>query len=400
MTTDPYAFRARCDNCGATFTATAYGPGITLTEGNREKCTTCGHWQQLPYGAFSDLKPREPPESGPRDLKYLDANPYFGSDDEILSKLGQPSVKTTELSAPVASFLANISRLRSMLNLPARLIHVSMLRQKLASEALLEVTGDLKKEPSGDDQWRELRDKADTLWNNWFATCSPERLAQDAKTIGDANVASLIQFGSGPTWLGFDAILIGQITGAWTSFEALAGDLWEAALNAHPHFLSDLKGKRQKSTDAPGCTEQSKQSPKGEDPGKSIAVGILQRYKYDLSRCMGSVLKSKFDFTSLGAKNGIKSAYWAAFGDQNIGSIIEGESLRSLASVRNVIVHKAGMVDEEFKGDLSAIPPFRSIGIGKRIPIDGALVQDLIHPVVNSAIDLIRSVDNWIVEHP
>ena len=39
-----------------------------------------------------------------------------------------------------------------------------------------------------------------------------------------------------------ETLMLTQVVSVWTAFETLAGDLWEAALNAHPQGLSDLRG--------------------------------------------------------------------------------------------------------------------------------------------------------------
>ena len=49
-----------------------------------------------------------------------------------------------------------------------------------------------------------------------------------------------------------------QIVAAWTVFETLFSDLWEAAINCHPIGLSELKGTRTKPTRKDGNQEREK----------------------------------------------------------------------------------------------------------------------------------------------
>jgi hypothetical protein len=42
------------------------------------------------------------------------------------------------------------------------------------------------------------------------------------------------------------ALMTSQIVGMWTAFESLAGDLWVAALDAHPAGLANLAGNRKR----------------------------------------------------------------------------------------------------------------------------------------------------------
>ncbi len=98
--------------------------------------------------------------------------------------------------------------------------------------------------------------------------------------------------------------------------------------------------------------------------------------------------------------DGLRDAYLLAFGDVNIADIFERESVKQLAEVRHVFVHQAGIADDDFVEKASGIPLLSVIGKGQRIPVDGAFVNDLIPPVVETAFDLIRSVDTWLTNNP
>ena len=127
--------------------------------------------------------------------------------------------------------------------------------------------------------------------------------------------------------------LASHITATWTIFETLAGDLWEAAMNGHPSGLSDLHGKPSSSS--------------GQTEGKSIPLSQLEKYRYDLTDVMGTVLREKFNFTVL---DSVRDAYSMAFHkhSKKIEAAIMDKSLDALNKVRNLIVHKAGIVDKRY----------------------------------------------------
>ena len=122
----------------------------------------------------------------------------------------------------------------------------------------------------------------------------------------------------------FSAVLIGT----WAAFETLLGDLWEAAVNAHPNTLVDLKGDPKgihakviarrvkdgagkiKTVEFRGDRTESK--PKSES--KQIPVDAIRSItdgSFDLSNKMGSLLRLKYDFSNLGeARAAYSSAFW------------------------------------------------------------------------------------------
>ena len=101
---------------------------------------------------------------------------------------------------------------------------------------------------------------------------------------------------AGTPALAFEGVLSGSIIGTWTAIEALAGDLWEAAINAEPEILSKLNGLHRKK----GKNESNKQ----------LDLNYIHRYKYSMRNVMGTILRKRFAFAFL---DGIVEAYGAAF---------------------------------------------------------------------------------------
>jgi hypothetical protein len=72
---------------------------------------------------------------------------------------------------------------------------------------------------------------------------------------------------------GIESTLSSMIIGMWTTFETLAGDLWEATVNCHPHGLSLLAGKRKN----PGQNQMGDdQQPKAGQEMKKDAGRMIQ----------------------------------------------------------------------------------------------------------------------------
>src|SRR5262245_14892449 len=110
----------------------------------------------------------------------------------------------------------------------------------------------------------------------------------------------------------------------------MAGDLWEAALNAHPDELAKLAGKKE-----------------GTREDRFVRLDRLQQHNYDLSKVMGTVLRQRYSFDSL---KEARRAYSEAFpkGAIAVQAAISDRTLDALSLVRNLIVHKGGIVDKEF----------------------------------------------------
>jgi hypothetical protein len=179
---------------------------------------------------------------------------------------------------------------------------------------------------------------------------------------------------------GVEAWLSAQIVSSWTAFETLAGDLWEAALNSHPHGLSELKGKKAQ----------------GE---KTVQIGLLQKYSFDVSKAMGALLKEKRPFDRL---EDIRENYELAFYTDvaKISEALSNDLLDTLSSVRNLLVHRGGVVDERYLRRTKNLQLAPQAVIGERIKLDGDIVERLSLAMQLLGASLLHAVDEWLVAHP
>jgi hypothetical protein len=179
-----------------------------------------------------------------------------------------------------------------------------------------------------------------------------------------------------------------HITAVWTIFETLAGDLWEAAINGHPSGLSGLHGRKIHSSRAQ--TEE-----------KTIPLSQIERYGYDLTSNMGTILREKFNF-NFNNLNGIRKAYSMAFHKDasKVDDALSHKSLDALSEVRNLIVHKRTIVDQRYSNRAKDLPLAPKGQIGERILLDGEVMTALVSAGLDRCNDLIFAVDHWLEHHP
>jgi hypothetical protein len=204
--------------------------------------------------------------------------------------------------------------------------------------------------------------------------------------------------GGAPARQGLEAMLSSCMTGTWTAFETMAGDLWETALNMHPKGLAELQGKRKRllkgaeiDSDAAANSEQD------DSDGanlKSVPLNEILRHEFKIEHRMGSVLRTRQRFDHLA---GIREAYSLAFSRKadDIDVMLKQDSLDAVNAVRNLIVHRSGVVDQTYerKAKFLKIP---TSPIGFPIFLDGEIVRKLMTATVICSLRLIVAVDEWI----
>lgn len=313
---------------------------------------------------------------------------------------------TAELLVPIqheklrnvaAAFIANVTQVVEAARAPIEIAFWSRAQQTAIDEAHLEVWGDLvsrkmddARMPEFDQALARLRQKfQDEVEANPNEFGKGMFLAMGQLEVYQKNNAGIRA--------GLGAVLRGMVTGTWTAFEVLASDLWESALNAHPAGLAELKGKRPDSMPTPK-KPFSALGPDGDskDSSKLVKLNYLQAHGYDLSHLMGIVLREKFNFQIL---DGIRNAYIQAF-DESHASVREAilhPSLTVLAAVRNVLVHRAGIVDQEFMNEYGRCAQlkseFPSLELNKPLPMTGLNVHHLIYPMLTQSVKLIEAVN-------
>ena len=221
-----------------------------------------------------------------------------------------------------------------------------------------------------------------------------------------------------------------QATGMWSDVEVMVGDLWEAAVNAHPKILSNLEGKvprvkggntasdqgdsapneseEPNAGDDPGWTYEPSSGERSKDSSKMIEIRLLESCGFDASRTMGTLLRRsrKVYFTSL---RDIKESYGKAFcvnrrkskGPRGhytklIMGALNDESLIALAAMRNVILHKNGVCDDDYERESKKTTLIPTLTPPQPFFVDGKILLDVLPAVMRACINLILAVDGWL----
>ena len=193
----------------------------------------------------------------------------------------------------------------------------------------------------------------------------------------------------------FDAMYASAVISAYSVFEILAADLWVTMLNLRPASLgvAALNAKPRDPSDS---------DPDLDSEGKrfvSIVKQFLIDHGFNLAGAMGSGLRDKYRWVSF---VGITAAYMDVFpeADKRLKKVFYDPGMRSLSAVRNVLVHKGGLVDAEFVQKAAHDPTLRSYRQPQKLFIDGPLLSTLAGAAVSNAATLIEFADEWISTHP
>lgn len=129
---------------------------------------------------------------------------------------------------------------------------------------------------------------------------------------------------------------LNAIVNSWTVFEAFTKELWVYSLNNYPkEFLFNLlKNVKDSEQEIDGIAS------------KNISIGLLAKYDFDISKNLGDLLCPKYDFTGV---KGIKKAFKDLFAfkaDEIL--FFDNPSLSQLEITRHLLVHSAGIIDEDY----------------------------------------------------
>ena len=313
-----------------------------------------------------------------------------------MPELDLGSLHDLEIRDTAKAFLNNIEQLGEVGLTPLLLVAYARAQQSIVDQACLQVFGNLESRPIDDHRIEEFNAAIKDHRVQWeAANSSPDAFGQSIFLA--AGELDQLQDFQVSVRRGLEATLRGIVLGAWTAFEVLTSDLWEAAVNAYPRKLAALKGdtsvlRRPKSTFGafPEATSESPTS------SKLIRLDFLQAHGFDLSAKMGTVLRERFNFQALA---GIQEAYLAAFAqpDSQVRAIILEPAVEALACTRNVLAHRSGVVDDQFMSQYRRSPVLKAVFpeaiTGCQLKLSGLTAHQLIQPVLSLASGLVVSVN-------
>lgn len=210
-------------------------------------------------------------------------------------------------------------------------------------------------------------------------------LTRNALAIGIAEVES---YSKDVVWteLGIDRLFASVLIGGWTAFEVLASDLWVTAVNRFP-----LLGIRALDAEPAGTDSEEVSARKSKKLVSVVAQRVLEP-DFDLRQSMGDVLADDFPMTKFPL---IVNAYKTIFRDESVLNIIRHLDIRSLSAVRHALVHNAGKADDDFLRQVKGDQRFCNSTKNTVIPLNGAVVAQLLAAVRSQASELIKYVDSW-----
>jgi hypothetical protein len=306
--------------------------------------------------------------------------------ETAINRLRQEAVKTEQLRPVAAAFAKNIERVNDLSILPAMADYFGY------------GSGGAEGKGFG---WPPRGKGGDPEGVN-------EALRNSMKRVQNWSHITQGMAAAGTPTIDFQGWLASLLTGTWTAFEAMAGDLWVATLNAHPESLARLSGKPEKriSEMAGAKVEKSKGgSEEGEEDGEKVLslnrIHDVTRGDYNLSSRMGEVLKGRYNFSRLSV---IRQAYSQAFDPKkvargvvdSIDAALADKALDALSAVRNMIVHRGSVADAEYVEKSKRLPTAPKLALKEQLKLDGEVVKSLIEPVVACSLNLIGTIDEWL----
>jgi hypothetical protein len=293
----------------------------------------------------------------------------------------------TEQLKPIAkAFAKNATRVRGMLSMPEitsrNLLVCGLLLWKVAkSEPVQSIFSRLldagKRGDSPDIPKVFSEEILPQIVNMLLTEETPDLLMKlTNREVIEKLLGGLLNIDNVREWV--EGQLAGATSAAWTAFECMATDAWVTMLNTDPMSFY------QNTLMVTGSGEM----PIGLD-SKQISVSLLAKYQFDLRNHLGTLLKPKFDLTSL--KN-IREAYEAALGKSpEVAGLFAGEDLNLLEICRHVIVHRAGIIDAEFSKRTRRMS-FK-VSEGQPLPLNGKLVSTLANAAIMAGCNLLALVD-------
>ena len=300
------------------------------------------------------------PQKPANEEAIYDAKTTFNTDtlDPSLKKIKLQPIKQLG-----ATFRDNLKLVESMIYLPHLLLSMEDYRRSLVP---YEIQAALKSKL----QKMEFSEARKEIFESDIL---PERESKVHESIDRAEetFSKMLQDNWGGLRGTYETLLFSASVWTWCIFEISAKELWEISLNYGGSHLSKNVLSKLSDLERKGRIDLLR--------GRYISLDYLAKHGYNISNKLGTALSPKFDFTSL---NGIKEAYSATFPRSiNIKDALQNEGIIVLEATRNVVVHNAGVVDEDYCKKINA----DKSQIGERLQLNTRKLSDY----VNSSIDVL-----------
>jgi len=282
------------------------------------------------------------------DFLYAEAGQLTPVDEKLAFDL-----QNLELKPATEAFMANIKKIRHFWELTPSTMEIMHVHTRETRKVLKEMLGrDYLKPEEVDQMTPVLSEEVSKRIRERYEKSGSLKDAADYDLDRGIQVFSEYVKRTKTLDAGVRSILENQLLSAWTAFEALAEDIWNGAKSLHPTFMS----------------------------GKAYF------------RRLESIRQAYATLAPVQAT--INGHYFAPV--DHINAMFAKDDLRKLNLVRNVIVHKAGIVDQRFLDDAAVIKWAVSDQVDAPIELNGRRVKNLINPVIEAGHLLVRSVDCWV----
>lgn len=279
-----------------------------------------------------------------RPLNFADACQFPN-----IREIAERKYASNACNAASAAFTDNVLRCNGILFMPIYSWMVSDDWRFSSDKAALEITGAIEPDDvAGEAQKQTVYLRTIELFHAMRAAYTDAERSASYRRGADSLDAVLTT--SSPLYhAAADSLLKSAVIQAWTSFEVLAEDLLTAAKDEYPHRFASI------------------------------------------------------DFGNIGyrSRRRIRSAYKMAFSDDTtICGILDDEAVNALALLRNVLVHKSGIADQEF---IEGVPtsrllsPFSQLEKGQRVETNGIVVRSIVDSSIRCGYALIIAVNQWLI---
>jgi hypothetical protein len=312
-------------------------------------------------------------------------------------------IAVDEIRGIAQTFTNNIDRIQTVLCLPANIAYWSTAILAAGFQARRELNLDLWGTLSAEDEERVATNIANQLQVQTLKLAEDETNRSGQQAFASQLFDQLIDKWANPNnSLAKPAVeaaratLGSAVTALWTAFEVLIEDLWVTAINLSPSLLDAYT------------------KPEGKNQEKSFAVSeilkMTKEFGGEILKHMGTILRDseKVEFDPLRAA---KKVYEKTF-DQRMKVHFAWPDVFTLELIRNVIVHKGGLIDARFVTQRDAVekeygslprPEWDAIlNLKERdtLPLTGPLVKILADAVIQRGVALTKSVDRILQAVP
>lgn len=294
-------------------------------------------------------------------------------------RINRPSIGA--IGSVYDQFYYNISRVRNLSNILFNAVAPSIVIERAAImiQNYLRESGTIMSEDQKNAIINQhISGAVNEFWRDYRNTAAATGYPEHVNEVIDTTIYNLsYSCTNSDIQEGVRSLLQSQITGAWTSIEIMLTDLWEAAVNACPAELCGLESK---------------------ELGSIIHVDKLKENKFDISQCLGTLIRERTRFDNF---NELKKKYKASFMkiDNSIFEHVDDPSIRTLNSVRNIIVHNAGRFDEAYLSAMENTQGAPNGPINSEMNVDAQIVHALLYPAMASSCSIISLIDKWLLEH-